>query len=283
MTIFRNKKQSPNGFANEFASRLRETYPEAKVKPGDGYFLCVTHPEGGTVNVHLHNHYAMAMKATGEEREHVLRFAVHSAQPVKSPETWADVAAKILPVVRSTNWVSAQTNLVLRPLAQRVVVALAINSDFSISYLSENNCRIWGVNEAEVWEAAYANLARASFFTHFDEANGVMMVEGADGFSSSLMLLPPRTFAGSWGDDAVVVPVSRDEIFLFGTSDRHRLNVNLGSAIQMYAHDPRQLSPVPYIWSPTGPIEWKPEADDPSFDVVALAQRILQGSEFLPV
>jgi hypothetical protein len=279
MTIFSRTKQSPNAFANEFAERLYQAYPGAQIKPGDGYALRIAHTDGQVVLANLHNHYAMAMQTTGEEREHVLRFAVQSAHPPKSPVTWDEAASKLLPAVRAASWVSAQVNLVVRPLAPHVVVAVAIDSEFSISYVSDSNLQQWGVSLADVWRVAYENLSRSAFAAHIDESNGVVMLEGMDGFSSSLMLLPPQTFAGSWGDDAVIVPVSRDEVFLFRTTDREQLNINLGSAIQMYAQDPRQLSPVPYVWGANGPSEWAPADGDPSCDVVALAQRILEQTE----
>jgi hypothetical protein len=278
MTIYRNQKLSPNGFANEVASRMTQAYREVKVVPGDGFLLCVSHPNCETMSIPLYNHYSMAMKATVADREHIFRFLIQSAQPAKPTERWSDVSPRIVPMVRRADSISAQMNLVTRPVTSNVAVNLVFDSDFSISHLSERNLRAWEISQTEAWRIAYENLSRASFFTHFDKPGGAMMVEGVDGCASSFLLLPPCTFAGSWGNGTVVVPVSKDAIFIFRTDNLDRLNSNLKSAIQMYAEDPRQLSPVPYVWTASGPTEWVPLAEHPCFEAVGLARRMFDGS-----
>jgi hypothetical protein len=160
---------------------------------------------------------------------------------------------------------------------------VAIDSEYSLSFVTHEEIERWGVSEEEVWLRAYANFSSVRpGVASRDPSSGLFHLAGPDSFQSSLLLR--RDFSAVITDSfgpVVFVAVGRDDVFALATQDRQQLARHLAVMLEDWEQNPRQLSPVPYTYDENDDlVVWRPLPDDPCFPVVDKAIQVLAKTEY---
>lgn len=280
--LFGKRSASPQDkFADEMLA-LAQTLGGFKAERMDGFRLRLELPGRPATIMNLGNIYLEAQQLTGEERAERLRTAVLAMAPPPRPETWAEASPKLMPAVRSVSWLTAPPGPrpISKPFAPFLRLMCAIDSDYALSYVTDDDLHRWGVGDDQAFETATANLAART--VQVGRAGQVAIVMGPDGYTSSWLAAPAKLyrFASDIASEVVAVAASRDSLVLVDVADVRATLKVMEEELDGYQKAPRQLSPVPYRVTATGVEVWEPPRDHPAWPLVEKAQRFLANVEY---
>lgn len=280
MSWLRRRRTSPeDAFAEQIAALARsELGAEVAVRPG--FSLHLRLPDGTDATLNLGTIFREAQELGTAERDDFLRRTLLGMAPSR-PRTWEDAAPRLLPAVRAVSWAAAlDPDSWRRPLAPFVTLLCAIDSEHSISFVTESDLRAWGVDGDEASRRAAANLGEHA--VEVAAGPGVALIEGPDGYASSWLVVPSLVgrVAARMGGEVVAVAVERDALLLVDVADHAVAVERLGEAIDRYLQAPRQLSPVPYVVGEGVVRPWQPPSGHPAAPLVDRARHLLANQEY---
>ncbi len=142
---------------------------------------------------------------------------------------FAQIAPHLFPIlIGAADWEQkrrAGINLVTRPLAGDVSIALVMDGDKSVTFLDYATILQWKVETATAYETALDNLERAaqvfSFSVIGEGVNTLLIDRAADGYAATRAILPARLddWARRVEGELVLGLPQRD--FLIGLSSEH--------------------------------------------------------------
>ena len=280
------RKSPEDAFTEEIARRVPEVLPGTTARRVEPLTLDITHPDGSTMRMFLHNMMAETDAAPADERGERLRNAVLAMTPTERPETWPAAAPRLMPAIRAIGWAAAHSaggrRPVMWPFAPFLIAVAAVDSDYAMSYVTAEDLETWGVDAAAVEDAAQQNFAGHGAPLDWAEGEAWVDFVGPTGYVSSWLTRPDALAeaAARVGGDFVALAPDRDTLRLTAIADRTRLARELEATRTAYDQAPRQLSPVPYRVDDGRVVEWEPAPDDPCRDAVHAAKLLLAATEY---
>jgi uncharacterized protein YtpQ (UPF0354 family) len=176
---------------------VKAKFPLVKIAPvKDGFAVTVN---GNLAS--LENLYRMATLRPDEVQTHVNRWVVELLRASEGTHdqegTFEELKERILPLVLSSD--SAQSRgpmVVTQPLIDGLIVAYAIDSDRTISYLARPHFASWNITMEELHETAMENLisrsdAMSAHAAQDDDGRvNLILFQQMDGYDTSRLLLP---------------------------------------------------------------------------------------------
>ncbi len=231
-----------------------------------------------------------------DQRSMITQFLAAVATPVDVPETWAGARLLLRPVVLPVSSPVVHDpamDVPSRPLLPFLAEVLAIDTELSLVFVTNDYLTQWGVSLAAALTEAHDNLGAAGLrVTTDDDVTDLYVVIGPDGYISSWLAAPTALWAlaesvhlgaasaaASRGTVLVLAP-DRDVAFLL--DDRHlpTLHATLNLALETFREDRRRVSPVPYEVGPDGLMPWAPAPEHPLAEVVRQCKIELAGVEY---
>ncbi|MET7392312.1 hypothetical protein ABZS66_02290 [Dactylosporangium sp. NPDC005572] len=132
-----------------------------------------------------------------ERRQRIAAFLAAVVFNPGAPDTWADVADLLRPLLRSESFGLGTPGGAPRPLRRPALPFIAefvvVDQPTSIMYVTESQLSSWGVTERAVYDRARANLAELAERTARPESDDqpsiVRMVESGDAYWASHLLV----------------------------------------------------------------------------------------------
>ena len=218
---------SPEQFADRYIDFVKQRMPDIQaVRVGSAVTL--TWPDGGTMNHFMKNAYA-SYEQDPEALARIFEAHLANALEVSSGSKVLDPAL-ILPVIKTTDWLSATMQqrghpatedraLIVHPLAGDLITVYAQDLAASIEYIKRGDLTET-IGEVQLREQALANLLQRSSSLHLAGGDGRYRIELDGLFDSSLMLV-----ASAWidkvqiaGNPVFAVPC-RDQLMVCGEED----------------------------------------------------------------
>ncbi len=181
--------------------------------------------------VSLENIYRVVTLQPNDTRHHIERWMVELLRAAEgTPDragTFDELRDRILPMVIPENADQAYTHTVHQPLVSGLMVAYAIDSDRTITYIPREQFESWNVSEDDLHETAIENLvgrsqALSAHAAQDDRENiNLILFQTGDGYDTSRIMLPTlhdrlREHLGS--PFAAAIP-TRDILLCFRNDD----------------------------------------------------------------
>lgn len=278
----RRHKESPEKlFAEEVIDLVRVLLGvEARELPG--FALAIPQPGSTSMTMNLHNIYIETQALVGEDRASRLRTAVLAMVPVPRPDTWKAAAPLLLPAIRPTSWAAAggANTALCKRIAPFVVQMLVLDSEHSMTYVTDDDLSRWGVDAGFVHQTAVRNLLDMPF--ELERHGAVAAVLGPDGYTSSWLAAPAilASLGAGIGAPVIALASDRDDLRLVTASDTSAITDELVRALRDFGQHPRRLSPVPYVVAPDAIAPWDPPPDHPARLHVERATSMLAMTEY---
>jgi len=248
----------------------------------DGFRLQLELPGRSPIIMNLGNIYLEAQQLSGEARVARLRTAVLAMAPPPRPETWDEAAPKLMPAVRSLSWLTAPLGPkpISKPFLPFLRLMCAIDSEYALSYVTDDDLHKWRASDEQAFETASANLGART--VQVGRAGQIAIVMGPDSYTSSWLAVPSKLYriASDVAPEVVAVAASRDSLVLVDVADAAATLKVLEEELKAYQEAPRQLSPVPYRVTATGVEVWDPPEGHPARSHVEKAQHVLANVEY---
>lgn len=218
-------EMTPERFARKIRKLMQQSQPGIHpVIDMENFRLVIS--EGNFFN--LHNAYHAYRHAPGKEQDKVLQqFVGGMLHAPEVPATFAEVRPLLMPALRRKSMIdylrreaSAEKpdNLILacRELGPDMVLALAIDSEQSMSLVMQARLDEWGVSFDAALAVAMDNLrdASADEFGVVDGAPGVVCSNWCDAYDSSRVLLPDLMYRGVGSGSPVIMVPTREVLLL---------------------------------------------------------------------
>ena len=218
---------SPEQFADRYIDFVKQSMPDIQAVR-DGSAVTLTWPDGGAMNHFMKNAYA-SYAQDSEALARIFEAHLANALEVSSGAKVLDPAL-ILPVIKTTDWLSAtmqqrghpataERALIVHPLAGDLITVYAQDLAASIEYIKHGDLTET-LGEVQLREQALANLLQHSSSLHLAGGDGRYRIELDGLFDSSLMLV-----ASAWidkiqiaGNPVFAVPC-RDQLMVCGEGD----------------------------------------------------------------
>src|SRR5436309_877069 len=187
----------------------REEFPALVMKLVKGKFPLVkilAAKDGFAVTVNgnlasLENLYRMASLRPDDVQQHVNRWVVEllrAAEGTHDQEgSYQELKPRILPLVLSSEGAQSRgPSVVTQPFVEGLIVAYAIDSDRTISYLGRPHFASWNISMEELHETAMDNLVGRSEAMNAHAAQdddgrvNLILFQQMDGYDASRILLP---------------------------------------------------------------------------------------------
>jgi len=214
------------GFVRRLEELLRTNHPEVRVRGMlPGRFVLVLEVEGQDVPVPLHQlfrHASTFPEALPQMVETMLREVAAGGLTRIGDHRFEDVATRILPQVRSADWVASHGRgfgdgaLVNRTLVDDLRVCYVVDDPWSMVFVCHAHLRQWGIDADSVHQLATQNLRRlgGDRLPVPGPADEPQVVQTGDGYDAARVLLldPERT------EGLLVAMPERDTLWL-GTGE----------------------------------------------------------------
>jgi uncharacterized protein YtpQ (UPF0354 family) len=212
-------------FLRQLDEIIRAQHPEVNIRGMlPGRFAVVLEVQGQEVPVPLHQlfrHASTFPEAMPQMVDTLLREIGSGGLTRISEHRFEDVATRILPQVRSAQWVSAHSPafgdaaLITRPLADDLRVCYVVDDPWSMVFVCRAHLRQWGIDDEAVHTLATQNLQRlgARALPVPGTGDAPVVVHTGDGYDAArVLLLDPEQAEG-----LLVAMPERDTLWL-GTS-----------------------------------------------------------------
>ena len=202
----------------------------------------------------LENLYRMATLRPDDVKQHVNRWVVELLRAGEGTHdqegTYEELKERILPLVLSSEGAQARgPAVVTAPLIDGLILAYAIDSDRTISYLTRPHFASWNMTLDDLHETAMENLISRSDAMNAHAAQdddgdvNLILFQQMDGYDASRILLPTlherlREHLGS--PFAAAIP-NRDILICFRNDDEMRERLR-GQIAEDYRSMPHQVT-----------------------------------------
>ena len=149
----------------------------------------------------LENLYRMASLRPDDVQQHVNRWVVELLRASEGTHdqegSFEELKERVLPLVLSSDAAQSRgASVVTQPLVEGLIVAYAIDSDRTISYLGRPHFASWNITMEELHDTAMENLvarseAMSAHAAQDDDGNvNLILFQQMDGYDASRLLLP---------------------------------------------------------------------------------------------
>lgn len=171
---------------------------------------------------------------------------LHERIPVRDARTFADIAERVMPMLKPIILLNAVFErklpmLAYRPFLADLIITYVVDEPQRVAYINERHLERWGIGEHQLHERALANLAartreRAHFLITGEGAKRLIVANTHDGYDATRLLLPD--LLASWkphfpGNMVIGIP-NRDFLIAFSDADESILT-SIAHQIQLDA------------------------------------------------
>jgi hypothetical protein len=245
---------------------------------------------GGDGRVFLENGYSRYVSATPKDRKTVLaQFVAGSAVKITIPTEFGAAKDNLLPIIRSASYLSLtalemrardlsapdQKVIASQPLANDLVVALAYDTERSISIINFETLQGWNAELGGALKAAQDNLRDATDPNALVERlPGVFVGQWNDSYESSRMLLTDMIHRLPLNGEPVAAIPCRDQFWVTGSRNREGIQslVNVTKTDHLGAYP---LSPYLFLLSDDGWTRFVPDDPELKKELESLERRRL--------
>jgi uncharacterized protein YtpQ (UPF0354 family) len=247
------------------------------------FALKVKTKSGDNVIIYLENMFAETREMSPRARETFLAERVKAFFQREPEESWDDVAEHLIPTLRGAAFgigVVAQAkkarapSTIRRPFVPFVDVHLAIDSETSIRYVTDDKPRSWGITIDQAFARAIEN-ARDSLTepVAYDDTNGpIYHVDRDDDYQSSRLVVPGllASFADRVEGRPIAIIPERSQLFIGGDQRDDLVLRMIEMAEREWDASQRAISPALYTVDDAGTVV-------PYYRDGALAHRVRMG------
>ncbi|MEZ5967348.1 MAG: DUF1444 family protein [Planctomycetota bacterium] len=240
-------------FLRRLEETLRAHHPEVHVRGMlPGRFVLVMEVEGQDVPVPLHQlfrHASTFPEALPQMVDTLLREIANGGLTRISEHRFDEVATRILPQVRSADWVGSRGRsfgdeaLVTRALAADLRICYVIDDPWSMVFVCQAHLRQWGVDEESVHRLSTQNLRRlgGEHVPMPGPDDDAVVLRTGDGYDAARVLLldPERT------EGLLVAMPERDTLWL-GSGAQGSLSGLMQLNREQSQNSPYPVSPTIY-------------------------------------
>ena len=250
-------------FGAAVAALLRADLRVGKVElRPDELVLDVEQPDGRNLIVYLENYYLESNHLPPGEREvSVARKLAAGLRPEDGPETWADAAARVLPVIRGQGFFLLPRDarqappLATQPFVPYLDLALVLDAPDRMSYVATEKLAEWDTHIGDVLVHAMGNASRLPPPVPGDE-DGTFVVDARDTYESSRLAVPGllASFSGRVDGRPIAIIPTRSWCWIAGEADPDRVQAFAEIADREYSASNRALSPSVYTVDASGEV-----------------------------
>lgn len=275
-----NRTPSKAKFAQMLITRARDSgVPGPMEFDPDGFRIMVGEDGGQIIN--LTNLYREYISAEAASREALIaKYTALFAPAAPTPDAFEEVRDRLVPIIRARAYcehvrfqqpgsnLERPLQIATRPFSRDAVLLLAIDSEHSISTVSNDNLGQWGTTFDEALAAAMDNLRDITVDEFEAISPGVYVSDWNDSYDSSRILLPDLAYRMCPAPVAMIP--TRGRLLLTSGNHRNGMLEMLDLARQCAELDGHTVSAVMYRFGPNGAEELTP--DDP--EVSAALERL---------
>lgn len=242
--------------------------------------------------VYLGHVYATYCQAPRSEREAIILNFARGIQAKSDDVSFDDIRPHLVAVVReqvyfaftALHW-EIETDekkmplQLSRPISRWFTENVVIDAPGSMTFVTEDNLKSWGIYEDEAFAIGLENL-QAATSPKFSGSDGVFKGEWNDEFDSSRILLPgvfddlPLV-----GDPVVVIP-NRSTFLVAGAGDPHAIARMLIQAEEILTSKPRPQNIAPLLVKNGSLQEFTVSVGSTIFNVVERARKLAAQSYY---
>jgi uncharacterized protein YtpQ (UPF0354 family) len=219
---------------DEFRSRVSEIldreYPGIRPAPDGQWAIQLLNEEGepvGTVGLeNLYRDCLLRSESMGAIIREYLDQLIESLREVGDYDDFSRIRSRLLPMLKSEDWIGNLPNLASTEFAPGVRLCFAVDSPTRVAYVTGEMLKTWDVPLERIQEISQDNLARngpIEMMTLRDERESVvaLVVNVQDGYDATRLALPSvrETFAEELGDVYLVGLPNRDFLIAFSERD----------------------------------------------------------------
>jgi hypothetical protein len=255
---------SKDRFAARIIKRLRAAGRSGDIEYDRVRFVLMLFSPAQIINLtNFHNEWNAA---TGSDRDIVIDGAIAMAMDSRAEESFEEIAANLLPVMRNRTEIAAMG---LEPgmekagedygrafgvMADNLAIMVVINRPNSLAYVGGDRLETWGRSLGEVHRLAVANLDAIPGRLEKREVGFFVSITNDD-FDASRLLIDYiwEDFPASGAP--VAIPISRNCVVVAGENDRVALAAMAEFANIEAKKASRLISVAPIIWRDR---DWQP-------------------------
>lgn len=278
-------------FAKDMAELLRNDTRVVRVRSRPAEFaLELDLRDGESTVMFLENYFQESAHLDPGEREaRVLSRMAAVLRPIEGTATYATVAPRLLPVLRSQSFFrtgSGDLGTMPAPASQPFVpfvdLGLVLDEDDRMSYVSSAHLAEWGVALEEALLQAFGNAARLAPPVTEDEGT-TYHIDAGDDHESSRLAVPG--FLASFRDhvdgEPLAIMPSRSQLWIAGSDDPDLILELTSVASREYENANRAISPALYTVDATGEVvPFHVPPAHPAYHAVRLCHLKLQVQEY---
>lgn len=238
---------------DEFRARVVEIiereYPTVRPEVTSAWSLELVTPQGepvGTIGLeNLYRDCLLKAEAMGAIIRDYLDQLIESLGDVDDFQVYEKVRDRVLPMLKSEEWIANLPNLATTEFAPGLRMCFAIDSPTRVAYVSKEMVESWNVPLERVEEIAQDNLARkgsVEMMVLRDENEGVvaLVINVQDGYDATRLVLPSvrDSFAEELGDEYLVGIPNRDFLIAFSERDEETAS----GIIRQVKHDYQRMN-----------------------------------------
>jgi hypothetical protein len=277
-------------FARDMAELLRADPRVADVHPRHGDFALELELHGGEATIMFLENYFQesAHLEPGEREARVLARMAAVLRPIEGTASFATVAPRLLPVLRSQSFFragSGDLGTMPLPAAQPFVpfvdLGLVLDEDDRMSYVSSAHLAEWGVPLEDALLQAFENAARLE--PPVTEDGATFHVDAGDDHESSRLAVPGflASFADHVSGRPLAIVPSRSQLWITGSDDPELIVELTEVASREYDTANRAISPAIYTVDASGEVvPFHVEPSHPAYQAVRLGHLRLQVQEY---
>lgn len=232
--------------------------------------------DAGVMNLrNLFGEYCSLPK--GERQAWMRRTMLGLLNHMEIPEEFEDVKPDLYPSVRTKSMPelmrldaklqgkdSLGLSLVWTPLSDCLATCLVYDLPQSMCFVTQDHLDKWGISLYEALEAARQNLEeKPCTIAALDER--VYVFATNDAYDATRMLLTDRIRKLKIQGSPLVVPLSRDTLFLTGSEDEEGQKILL-DLVEEQKDNPRPVLPIPHVLGCDDWQVWTPPPGNPHAD-----------------
>lgn len=278
-------------FAKDMAELLRNDTRVVRVRTRPAEFaLELDLRDGESTVMFLENYFQESAHLDPGEREaRVLSRMAAVLRPIEGTATFASVAPRLLPVLRSQSFFRAGSGDLgtmpapaSQPFVPFVDLGLVLDEDDRMSYVSSAHLAEWGVALEDALLQAFGNAARLAPPVTEDDGT-TYHVDAGDDHESSRLAVPG--FLASFRDhvdgEPLAIMPSRSQLWIAGSDDPDLILELTAVASREYENANRAISPALYTVDATGEVvPFHVPPAHPAYHAVRLSHLKLQVQEY---
>lgn len=238
---------------------------------------------------HVHETYCQASKS---EREAIILNFARGLQEKSDDVSFDEVRPHLVAVVRervyfaftALHW-EIETDekkmplQLSRPVSRWFTTSVVIDAPGSMTFVTEENLKSWGIYEDEAFAIGLENL-QAATSPKFSGGDGLFRGEWNDDFDSSRILLPGLFDDLPLVGDPVVVLPNRSTFLVAGAGDPQAIARMLIQAEEILTSKPRPQNIAPLLVKNDGLEEFTVPLESPIFNAVERARKLAAQSYY---